>query len=406
LLDPAGSLPLRRHLMDLELAAAQLAVCPLDSLTGQHAARLQVTEQRLRQSRWSARDLREPGEASPAAALAAMTRAAAALDSAAALEAAPHVDKPAPPPGPLAWRIALRVTLASALAMAGGMALSPNRWFWAVITVYVVFLNTRSRGDTITKGVERMCGTLIGLAAGVALADLLRGDLRTEAAVILAAVFGLYYLYSVSYTLGIMCVTVLLGILYSLLGADMGPLLVLRLEETAIGAMAAILVAVFVMPMRTRDQVGLSGAAVLKALAAAIGACRLVLAGDAAVAPLTAMRAVDRQMADLRLAILPLTVGRSSLRRTAAERPVQALTDCVYWTRVLAVNATGPDPAAAALADRLERRVAALAAGERGVLAEPAAPAGQTALDQLDRATAALAERLAIGALHGFRLES
>ncbi len=290
LLDPAGSLPLRHHLMDLELAAAQLAACPLDSLTGQHAARLQVTEQRLRQSRWSARDLREPGEASPSAALAAITRAAAALDSAAALTAAPHVDKPAPPPGPLAWRIALRVTLASALAMAGGMALSPNRWFWAVITVYVVFLNTRSRGDTITKGVERMCGTLIGLAAGVALADLLRGDLRTEAMVILAAVFGLYYLYAVSYTLGIMCVTVLLGILYSLLGADMGPLLVLRLEETAIGAMAAILVAIFVMPVRTRDQVGLSGAAVLKALAGAIGACRIVLAGDATAAPLAAMR--------------------------------------------------------------------------------------------------------------------
>jgi uncharacterized membrane protein YccC len=406
LLDAAGSLPLRHHLMDLELAAAQLATCKLDSLPGRHAARLQVTERRLRESRWSARDLREADETAPSAALAAITRAAAALDSAAGLTVAPPVDKPAPPPGPLAWRIALRVTLASALAMAGGMALSPNRWFWAVITVYVVFLNTRSRGDTIHKGVERMCGTLIGLAAGVALADLLRDDLRTEAVVVFAAVFGLYYLYAVSYTAAIMCVTVLLGILYSLLGADMGPLLVLRLEETAIGAMAAILVAVFVMPLRTRDQVGRSGAAVLKALAAAIGACRLVLAGESSVSPLAAMRAVDRQMADLRLAILPLTVGRSSLRRVAAERPVQALTECVYWTRVLAVNATGPDPEAAALADRLEQRVAALAAGQRGVLAEPSAPAGQTALDQLDRATAALAERLAIGALRGFPAES
>jgi uncharacterized membrane protein YccC len=405
-LDAAGSLPLRHHLMDLELGAAQLANCPLAGLTGRHAARLQVTEQRLRQGRWSARDLREADEAAPSAALAAITRAAAALDSAAALTAAPHADKPAPPPGPLAWRIALRVTLASALAMAGGMMLSPNRWFWAVITVYVVFLNTRSRGDTIYKGVQRMCGTLIGLAAGVALADLLRGDIRTEAVVVFAAIFGLYYLYQISYTLGIMCVTVLLGVLYSLLGAAMGPLLVLRLEETVIGAVAAIVVAVCVMPLRTRDQVARSGAAELAALAEAIGACRRVLAGDTGASPLAAMRAVDRQMADLRLAILPLTVGRSVLRRAAAERPVEALMDCVYWTRVLAVNAAGPDPEAAALADRLERRVAALAAGQRGVLAEPPTPAGQTALDQLDRATAALAERLAIGALHGFRVES
>jgi hypothetical protein len=98
-------------------------------------------------------------------------------------------------------------------------------------------------------------------------------------------------------------------------------------------------------------------------------------------------------------------VGRSALRRVAAERPVQALMDCVYWVRVLAVNATGPEPEAAELAGRLEQRVAALAAGERGVLAEPADPGGETALDQLDRATAALAERLAIGALHGFQVE-
>jgi uncharacterized membrane protein YccC len=248
-----------------------------------------------------------------------------------------------------------------------------------------------------------MGGTLIGLVAGVALADMLQGDIATEAVVVFTAIFGLYYLYQVSYTLGIMCVTVLLGVLYSLLGAAMGPLLVLRLEETAIGASAAILVAVCVMPLRTRDQVARSGAAVLKALAEAIGACRRVLAGEPGAFPLAAMRAVDRQMADLRLAILPLTVGRSVLRRSEAERPVEALTDCVYWTRVLAVNAAGPDPQAADLAGRLEQRVAALAAGQRGVLAEPANPAGQSALDQLDRATAALAERLAIGALHGIR---
>ncbi|MEJ1976746.1 MAG: hypothetical protein WDN49_12150 [Acetobacteraceae bacterium] len=55
------------------------------------------------------------------------------------------------PPGPLAWRAAAQVTLASAVAMAGGLALSPNRWFWAVITAYVVFLGARSRGDAIYR---------------------------------------------------------------------------------------------------------------------------------------------------------------------------------------------------------------------------------------------------------------
>ena len=82
------------------------------------------------------------------------------------------------PPGPLAWRLATRVTLAAGLAMAGGMALSPQRWFWAVMTVYVVFLNARSRGDTIYKGIQRLGGTLLGIGSGLVLATACAGDAR------------------------------------------------------------------------------------------------------------------------------------------------------------------------------------------------------------------------------------
>jgi hypothetical protein len=205
----------------------------------------------------------------------------------------------------------------------------------------------------------------------------------------------------------------MLGLLYSLLGADMDQLLVLRLEETVIGATAAIVSAVFILPLRTRSQISQSGIAVLKALTAAVAACRLVLSGEAPpgtpAAPLLAMRAVDRQVADLRLALMPLTVGRFMLRRAPAERPAQALLDCVHWTRMLAAAATGPDPALAAQADAIERRLAALAAGDRAVPEAGAPPllasGAQAALAGLDRATAMLAERLAIGALHAFRLE-
>jgi uncharacterized membrane protein YccC len=414
----AGSMGLRQHLMDLELAAARLAAADCVGQTPalqRHANRLLVAGRRLRHSRWSARDRRGMGApgASPASALTAITRAAAALGAAASLPPAPIPPAVPAPPGPLAWRVALRVTLASAAAMAGGMAVSPNRWFWAVITVYVVSLNTRSRGDTIYKGVQCVAGTLLGLIAGVTLAALLQGAPVAQIAVLLAAVFGLYYLFLTSYTLGIFCVTVMLGLLYSLLGADMDQLLVLRLEETVIGATAAIVSAVFILPLRTRSQISQSGIAVLKALTAAVAACRLVLSGEAPpgtpAAPLLAMRAVDRQVADLRLALMPLTVGRFMLRRAPAERPAQALLDCVHWTRMLAAAATGPDPALAAQADAIERRLAALAAGDRAVPEAGAPPllasGAQAALAGLDRATAMLAERLAIGALHAFRLE-
>ena len=132
---------------------------------------------------------------------------------------------------------------------------------------------------------------------------------------LLAAVFGMYYFFIVSYTVGIFCVTVFLGLLYTLLGASLEPLLLLRLEETAVGALAAVLVAVCVLPLRTRDQVQRSGTGVLTALAKAVATCRDALAGQPGANPVPAMRAVDRQVADLRLAMLPLIAGRFMIRR-------------------------------------------------------------------------------------------
>jgi hypothetical protein len=143
------------------------------------------------------------------------------------------------------------------------MALSPQRWFWAVITVYLVFLGARSRGDTIYRGLQRVGGTILGIASGLVLATFAAGHPGLETALLLLSVFGMFYYITVSYTVGIFCVTVLLGLLYGMMGAPVETLLVLRLEETAIGAAAGILVATFVYPVRTRDQVMRSGRAVL-----------------------------------------------------------------------------------------------------------------------------------------------
>ena len=422
---PVRSVPLRFHLMDLELAAARLAITPLDaaSVRGldkaqdhRRAVQLHIHERRLRQGRWKARHMRGVPPASPSAVTAVfadIARAAAAFAQAASLLPVAAKPRPVPrvPPGPLAWRVAFRVTLASAIAMAGGMALSPERWFWAVITSYVVFLGTRSRGETVYKGVQRLAGTLLGLLAGVTLALLLEGDFAIQAVLLLGAVFGMFYLFFLSYAAGIFCVTVFLGLIYSLLGAPMEPILLLRLEETMVGASAAIFVAVFVLPLRTRDRVSMSGKAVLRTLADAVGVCRRALAGDADAAPVPAMRVVDRQVADLRLALLPLVASRFFMRRSDQERPVPALLTCVHWARMLAVAATAPDPEAAERAARLESSLRALADGGKvcppghDVASSSGSSAVMVALDELDLALSGLVERLAIGALHGFQLE-
>jgi uncharacterized membrane protein YgaE (UPF0421/DUF939 family) len=415
----------RSELINLEVAVARL-VDALEAVSPgpQHVEHLRLSEIQLRLGRWSARDAHTGAAPDDDlhAALAELNRAAAAL-GAAALAATPSKPSLAPPapPGPLAWRAAAQATVAAALAMAGGLALSPNRWFWAVITTYVVFLGARSRGDAIFKGVQRLSGTLGGLVGGVSLAFLLNGHATAETVVLLAAVFGMYYLFTTSYTLSIFCVTILLGLLYGLLGADLDALLMLRLEETAVGAAVSVLVAAFVLPARTRDQVRRSGAAVLTALAEAMRCSRHHLAGTPAGSPLEAMRQVDRQVADLRLALLPLTAGRRLFQRGGVERSVPALLACVHWARVLAAASESGAAGDAALLDqaaRIERALAELTAfvtdaPSTGFAARPAvAPKTpstgvvQAALNNLDQALGLLEERLVVGAHSVFRLDA
>jgi uncharacterized membrane protein YccC len=414
LLAPDGRDAVRSGLIEVELATARL----IDALQREkpgprHALRLLLQHERIRRGyRFTAT---APRREMLSRTLAELGRATQELgEAAAAIQPATEAPPAAAlPPGPLAWRVAIRASLAAGLAMAGGMALSPQRWFWAVITVYVVFLNARSRGDIIYKGAQRLGGTLLGLFSGLVLATLLAGNPWAEAAVLLAAVFGMYFFFLISYTIGIFCVTVMLGLLYGALGASVQPLLELRLEETAIGAAAAILVSVFVLPARTRDQVMRSGRGVLTGLAAAVAASRQALAGVPSGSPMAAMRRVDRQVADLRLALAPITARRALLRRSALERPVPALFDCVHWTRVLAAASESgvPAPGAAPRAAAIEARLARLAGVAPPAEIPPAAQAAAAptevaqALDRLDRAVEILAERLEIGALEGFALD-
>ena len=64
-------------------------------------------------------------------------------------------------------RAAVQVSVGSALAIVGGEFLSSQRWYWAVLTCWVVFLNTSSTGEILVKGYRRLLGTMLGVVAGV-----------------------------------------------------------------------------------------------------------------------------------------------------------------------------------------------------------------------------------------------
>ena len=435
-LEQDGGDIVRAGLIDLELAAARcIDAMRTDAPHRRDGLRLHLHLRRMRQGR---RYVLPAASLEPGSLLACLLELGHALHrlsvTARKTKKNPLSPVPAPlPPGPLAWRVAIRITLAAGLAMAGGLALSPHRWFWAVITVYVVFLNTRSRGDTIYKAAQRIAGTLLGITAGLATATFMGNHTGLQIAVLLLSVFGMYYFYVVSYTVGVFCVTMMLGMIYGTLGEPLEALFVLRLEETALGAIAAIVVAFFVLPARTRDQVRSSGRNVLVALADAVKAALNVLTdgdggGIGGASPDVAMRKVDRQVADLRLSLAPLAARRWMFRRESFERPVPVLLDCVHSTRQIVAASRQkpqrrPDDALTSRLEAIERQLRKLASSTTyelrtvsitvGTSAEsyPAAdPDGErnweVPLRRLETSLVILMERLQIGALEGFALDA
>ena len=71
------------------------------------------------------------------------------------------------------WRPALQTALAAAIAVGCSELILPDRWYWAAFTAFVMFQGTRSRGESLSKGISFMAGTLLGVLAGLVLAAFL-----------------------------------------------------------------------------------------------------------------------------------------------------------------------------------------------------------------------------------------
>jgi hypothetical protein len=134
--------------------------------------------------------------------------------------------------------------------------------------------------------------------------------------------------------------------------------------------------------------------------------------GGANLAPIEAVRRLDRQIADLRLALVPLTAGRFIMRRARADRPVTALLACAEAARVLAASVARPGGAQdmAALrrqAAAVEARIAAMLSDQSppaGLVESADGPAGE-ALRRLDLALSMLSDRLETNLVDGFAVD-
>ncbi|MFI8993048.1 FUSC family protein [Streptomyces sp. NPDC053542] len=238
-------------------------------------------------------------------------------------------------------RAAFQVAVGSTLAIIGGEFLSSQRWYWAVLTCWVVFLNTASTGEILVKGYRRLVGTVLGVVAGVALAGLVGNNTWLAFALVLLLIFGMFFTAPLSYALMSFCVTAMLGLLYTLLNTYSLAVLVLRIEETALGAACGIIAAVLVLPVHTDRRTDELLGTVLERLRDVVTAAVSQLSGGPAADLLDMARDLDSALDDLRASTQPLTHPITPLRgrRQTARYLVALLETCAYHARSLAATA-------------------------------------------------------------------
>jgi uncharacterized membrane protein YccC len=281
--------------------------------------------------------------------------------------AAPRADGASPgrgvPRAGTTWR-AVQVAGAAAVAAAGAGALSSEHWYWAVLSAWVVFVNTESSGEVLVQGLQRLLGTVLGVACGLAVAAAGGtapafagpGGVPVVLCVSLVCVFGIFWTPPDAYWAVSFFITCLVVALFVLLGVLSAELLAVRVRETALGVVCGVLAGALVVPTTVRRAGGERLLEVVRALRRT--------RGPRGVAPL-GTRELDRALEELRGALRPLVHPLNPRRahRACARRLLALLESCAYHARSLAaVTADAARPArpdGAGCADEAAGRVLA-----------------------------------------------
>jgi hypothetical protein len=235
-------------------------------------------------------------------------------------------------------RQAIQVSVAASLAIIIGELVSPARWFWAVIAAFVIFAGTNSWGETLTKGWQRLLGTVLGVPCGVVVAALVSGNKVAALVTIFVCLFCAFYFMKVTYSLMTFWITTMLALLYGLLGEFSFGVLMLRIEETAIGAVIGVTVAILVLPTNTRTAIRDDTRAFLTTLSGLIEtSIATMFDDDEAESPTEQARQLDRDLQQFRTTAKPLLAGVAGFAlRRSIQRSLRLFTACDRYARNLA----------------------------------------------------------------------
>jgi Fusaric acid resistance protein-like len=235
-------------------------------------------------------------------------------------------------------RQAIQVSVAAALCIVIGEWVSPARWYWAVIAAFVIFAGTNSWGETLNKGWQRLIGTVLGVPCGVVVATLVSGNKIGSLVMIFVCLFCAFYFMKVTYSLMTFWITTMLALLYGLLGQFSFGVLLMRIEETAIGAVIGVSVAILVLPTNTRTVLRDDIRAFLTTLSALIEtSIATMFDDDDADSPTEQARQLDRDLQQFRVTAKPLLSGVAGFAlRRSIQRSLRLFTACDRYARNLA----------------------------------------------------------------------
>lgn len=219
-------------------------------------------------------------------------------------------------PGPRWWerlamppyvRAAIQMGAAVTLAIAVGVQISGYRFYWAVLAAFVTLMGTNNSGEQVLKAIYRVAGTVVGIAIGSVAAHLVGHHSNYSIAVILVSLFLGLYLMRINYAFMVVGITVMVSQLYVQLGEYTNHLLILRLIETAAGAVLAILTVTAVFPLRTRRVLRVAVRDHVRAVAELVrDATTRLLDPDATVSLHAAGRKLDSAYQTLLATLQPL----------------------------------------------------------------------------------------------------
>ncbi len=224
-------------------------------------------------------------------------------------------------------RTAIQVAVATSVATLLGELVSPDRWYWAVLTAFLVFNGASTRGEILSRAGHRVVGTVFGVIAGVLIAALVGHDPPLQMVLIIVCIFFAFYLAPVAYALLTFCVTILLAMLYGLLGVFSLDVLGLRIAETAVGAAVGIASAYFILATSTQGELEARTGEYLDRLDAVIDvAVAAVAAPGVTRAVVAETRELDAALQEVLTAAKPLELRPAARSRRSVKRFTRVLT--------------------------------------------------------------------------------